>query len=170
MKKRIAVLLVLVPVLLVLGGTSSAGADAARKVTGGFQWSSPQSRAWAEVNVSEIGPGRAKGSVNFKEYDEILGWRRWKAHAVCVAFGEGFDGEPAATFVAQIDRISGWTFPGENAGQYMKLWTSDGGTPATNGDQAGLVVFPPKDEQPNCDYELPWTNWPLSAGNLVVHY
>ncbi len=100
MKKRLAVLLLLVPVLLVLGGTSSAGAGAARKVTGGIQWSLPGSRAWAEVNVHEVAPGQAKGSVNSEEHDEVLGWRRWKAHPICVAFDKGFDGEPASTFVA----------------------------------------------------------------------
>jgi hypothetical protein len=84
--------------LLILGVSASAGAKPAPKVTGTAKWSGPGFRAWAEVNVHEVAPGQAKGSVNFKEYDEELGWRRWKAHPICVAFGEGFDGEPAVTF------------------------------------------------------------------------
>jgi hypothetical protein len=105
--------------------------------------------------------------VNLKEYVEEVGWRRWKAHPICVGFGEGIYGEPAASFVLQIDRISGWG-PGE-VGQYMKLWASDGGTPATEGDLAGINVFPPVDDLPDCDYEPPLAYWPLSGGNLVIH-
>jgi hypothetical protein len=105
--------------------------------------------------------------MQLKEYDEELGWRRWKAHAICLAFGEGFDGEPAAAIVVQFDRISGWG-PG-TAGQYAEFWLSDGGTPATEGDLGGIVVFPPVDDQPDCSYELPWAYWPVNAGNVVIH-
>jgi hypothetical protein len=167
MKKRIAILLVLVMSLLMLGGAAPAGAEAARKVTGSFQWWFPGFHAWGEVNVHEVAPGEAKGQMQLKEYDEELGWRRWKAHAICVAFGEGFDGAPAASFVIQIDRISGWG-PGE-VGQYMKLWGSDGGMPATEGDLAGVVVFPPTDKQPGCGYKRPKAYWPLAGGDLVIH-
>ena len=118
--------------LLMLGVSASVGAKPAPGITGTVQWSYPGFRAWVEVNVHQVALDQAKGMVNLKEYDEELGWRRWKAHPICVAFGEDFDSEPAAAFVLQLDRISGWTLPGEVAGQYIKLWTSDGGTPATN--------------------------------------
>jgi len=165
MGKRIAILMVLMAVV-VLGGTPSAKADAARKVTGSVQWGSPGWRAWLEANIHEVAPGEAKGNISLKEYDEELGWRRWKGHPICVAFGEGVNGEPVASFVLQIDRIRGWG-PGE-AGQYAKLWLSDGGSPATK-DAAGLVVWPPVDAQPDCGYEEPWAAWPLDGGNLVIH-
>jgi hypothetical protein len=167
MKRRISILLVLTISLLMLQGAVSAGTDAARKVTGAIQWWFPGFHAWAELNIHEVAPGEAKGSVNLKEYDEELGWRRWKGHPICVAFGEGFDGEPAASFVIQIDRISGWG-PGE-VGQYAKLWGSDGGSPATK-DKVGLIVWPPEGDQPDCGYELPWAQWPPQAGNLAIHH
>jgi hypothetical protein len=167
MKNRISILLVLIISLLMLGGTASAGADAARKVTGGFQWWFPGFHAWAEVNVHEVAPGEAKGSINIKEYDEELGWRRWKGHPVCVAFGETEAGEPAASFVVQIDRIRGWG-PGM-PGQFAKLWGKDSGSPAPK-DEVGLIVWPPVDDQPDCGYEFPWAQWPSQAGNLVIHH
>jgi hypothetical protein len=167
MKKRIPILLVLMMSLLMLGGAASAGAGAARKVTGGIQWSFPGHRGWFEMDILEVGPGEAQGSVNLKEYEEGLGWRRWKGHPICVAFGEGFAGEPAASFVVQIDSISGWG-PGE-VGQYMKLWVSDGGTPATEGDLAGVIVFPPRHNQPNCGFRRPRGFWPLDGGDLTIH-
>lgn len=171
MKQQISRLLTgfLTMTLLMVGMSATSGAKPAPAVTGTAHWSFPSSRAWAEVNVHERAPSQAEGLVNFKEYDEALGWRRWRARAICVAFGEGFAGEPAATFVVQLESLTGWTFPGEKVGQYLKLWTSDGGTPATAGDQAGLIVFPPVDDQPACGYQLPSTYWPLDDGNLMIH-
>lgn len=119
------------------------------------------------MDTQEVAPGEAKGSANLRQYDEALGWRRWKGHAICVGFGEGFHGEPAASFVLQIDDISGWG-PGE-VGQYLKLWVSDGGTPAAEGDLAGVVVYPPRNGQPNCRYQRPKAFWPLGGGDLVIH-
>jgi len=155
--------------LLLVGMSASSVAQPAPAVTGTAHWSFPHSQAWAEVNVQERTPSQAEGFVNFQEEDNALGWRRWRARAICVAFGEGFAGEPAAAFVVQLESLSGWTFPGEQVGQYLKLWTSDGGTPATAGDQAGLIVFPPVDAQPPCDYQLPAPSWPLKGGNLMIH-
>ena len=166
MRKKMPILLVLMMSVLTLGA-ATAGADAARAVTGGIQWSFLGSSAWFEMDIHEVAPGEAKGPVNLKEYVEGLGWRRWKGHPICVAFGEGFAGEPAASFVVQIDSISGWG-PGE-VGQYMKLWVSDGGTPATEGDLAGVIVFPPRDHQPNCGFRRPKGFWPLDGGDLTIH-
>jgi hypothetical protein len=167
MTVRLMDLLFLSPALLMLGGAAPAGADSTRKVTGEIQWSFEGGYAWFAFDVREVVPGEAQGSVSLKEYDEELGWRRWKGHPICVAFAEGFDGEPAAAFVVQIDRITGWG-PG-GAGQYVKLWLSDGGTPPAAGDLAGLVVYPPRDKQPKCDYKRPKVYWPLDGGDVAIH-
>jgi hypothetical protein len=169
MKQRVLHVLVMALLLSAVGAVPSSGTDAGRKVTGGMGWWFPEGRGWVELNIQEVGPGEAKGWVNLKEYDELLGWRRWKGRAICVAF-DVLDGEPAAAFVVQIERFSGWGYPGEAAGQYVKLWGIDGGTPAAAGDWAGLIVFPPVDEQPSCEYELPWAAWPLNSGNMVIHW
>ena len=172
MKERVLRLLVLTTLLLLLGTATSASADAARKVTGsGWWWWIEGFRGWSSVDVHEVSPsGEAKGKAMAKEwYEPWGGWRRWQARAICVSFGEGFDGEPAATFVVQLDKVSGWTFPGGGeVGQYFKLWASDGGTPASEGDMLGVVVMG-ADEPPDCGYELPWNSWPLHGGNVVIH-
>ena len=120
-----------------------------------------------QLNFQEVAPGEASGLLHLREYWGEEGWRRWTGQAICMDFGEGFDGEPAVAFVVQIEKISG-PGPGE-VGQYAKAWGSDGGTPAWAGDQAGLIVWPPVDDQPECGYELPWAYWPLGAGNLQIH-
>jgi hypothetical protein len=168
MKKRTMILLVFTVSLLILGATASAGADAARKITGGVQWWSPGFHGWINLNIHEITPDEAKGMLSLKEFDEEEEpvWRRWKGHPICVAFSET---EAAASLVFQIDRISGFG-PGE-AGQYAKFWVLDGGSSATK-DEGGLIVWPPEDDQPICDYEAPETpdyKFPFQAGNLVIH-
>ncbi len=167
MKKQIPILIVLVTSLVMLAGATPSVAESDQKVTGGIQWRFPGAYGWFEVDIHGADPAEVKGSVNLKEYSEDLGWRRWQGHPICVGFGEGPNGEPAASFVVQIDRISGWG-PGE-VGQYVKLWGSDCGMSAADGDLAGIVVFPPKDKQPNCDYRRPRAYWPLTGGNLVIH-
>jgi hypothetical protein len=169
MKKRIPILLALTISVLMLAGPASVGAGAARKVTGSFQWWFPGFHGWSEINIHEVAPEEAEGEMSVKEYREELGWRRWKGHAICIAFGETKAGQPTASWVVQIDRISGWG-PGP-AGQYAKFWASDGGSPATK-DKVGLIVWPPVDKQPDCGYRAapPPAQWPPQAGELAIHH
>jgi hypothetical protein len=123
MQKRFWVLLIsMMAVCLVLGGSVSATADTARKITGGFisRGFFTVAQGWFNFSIHEVGsgPDGARGWVKWKEYDEDLGWRRVQARAICVAFGE-YVGQPAATVVVQIDNRTGW---GEgNPGDYMKF-------------------------------------------------
>ena len=166
MKKSVRFFLVLMTSLLVLGGVASAEAGTGRKITGGFHWSFSVVQVQGLINVHEVAPGEAKGTMMSVAYHEELGERRWKADAICVAFAEE-DGEPAASLVFQLNQLRGWG-AGE-VGQYAKAWVSDGGTPASEGDKLRVLVFG-VDVQPSCDYENPpFEPWALEGGNLVIH-
>lgn len=173
MRRSTTFLLALGLTLLVFGVAASSGAGSAPKITGSAHWEWPE---WemtgkVEINIIQLAQSEAKGHFNLIEKDPDL-THSFKAHAVCIAFGEGHYGEPAASFVLQFDRISGFNPFGDEVGQYIKLWLSDGGTPATEGDYAGGLIPYGVDDQPSCDYELPpeVSIWPLNdGGNIVIH-
>jgi hypothetical protein len=176
MRKRISMLLLLImAVYLVLGGSISAVAGPARKITGGFfsrNFFSVE-QGWFNFSVREVGtgPGGARGGAKWKEYDEDRGWRRVQAHAICMALGD-VQGQPAATVVVEVDRIRGWSDPAEFEGELMKFWLLDGGTPGHDGDQWSSVgPWPPTDdlEDYTCDYEDPVFHFSVVGGNLVIH-
>jgi len=172
--KRFILLITLGITLLAFGVSASSGGSSAPKVTGSAHWEWMEWNGFtgkAEVNVIYVAHGEAKGHFNIIEKDDF-GYRRLKTHPICIAFGEGHFGEPAASFVLQLDGIRGWNPWGEKAGQYIKLWLSDGGTPAPEGDFAGSLINIGVDDQPSCDYELPPQEftWLLNAGgNIVIH-
>ena len=169
MKRQIQIVSILTVILFVLVVTMTAMASPARSVAGGGHWAFSSSDAWVNINIKEIAPGQASGWSQIRENDHEVGWRRWTGDAVCIDFGSGPEGEPAVSYVLQISHISGQGFPGQ-VGQYVKLWLSDGGTPAAAGDLAGLNVWPPQDSQPECGYEPPFFSFPITGGNIVIHH
>jgi hypothetical protein len=170
--RRSSTILLMVSFSLLIFGVAALGGDSnSPKITGSAHWEVPQ---WetvgkVEINVIYIAPNESKGHFNLIEKDPYL-VNSFKAHAVCVAFGEGYYGEPATSVVLQIDQIKGDNPPQYIVGQYIKLWLSDGGTPASEGDFAGVIQPWGTDNKPPCDYELPFYYWPLNdGGNIVIH-
>ncbi len=176
MKKLTLILLVLTAALLIFGGLASVRPDSHRKITGGFYSKDffDIQQGWFNFNIHEVDPisRDASGSSHWKEYKKSDGWRHVQAHPVCVAFAQ-YNGQPAATFVVQVDRITGWRDPAEFEGEYMKIWVVGGGTPGTEGDQWSSVgPWPPSDnlDDYGCDYEDPFFfQFPIDGGNLVIH-
>jgi len=171
MKRHIVSSLALAITLLIFGVSASNVESGAPKITGSAHWNLGGWIGKAEVNVIYIGTNEAKGYFNLKEKEADF-YSELRAHAICVGFGEGYAGEPAASFVLQLDHSEASIPDGGQVGQYIKLWLSDGGTPASEGDFAGGLVVPGSDEQPDCEYEIPPMDfiWPLNAGgNVVIH-
>jgi hypothetical protein len=171
MKKRMLIVLVLVAVLLISGGSAPVLAGSPRKITGGIHFMAPMfglEDGWMRFNVREVGPGNsATGWLRWKEYMEEYGWRRVVAHPTCVTFGV-YEGKPAAVFVVEIDSKRGWG-DGE-PGQYIKFWVLDGGTPGRMGDDFTTLTWPPAGDPPGCDYEDPtFLPFVVDGGNLVLH-
>jgi len=170
MKRRIALMLVLVAVFLLPGGTAPALADGMSGVTGGIHFAAPDfgMEGWMRFDVHATGPGDlATGWLRWQEYRESDGWRRVVAHPICTVFGES-EGAPAAVVVVQIDSRTGW---GEGeAGQYVPVWVRDGGTPGWNGDKFATLTWPPQDTAPDCEYGEPGFIFAtIDGGNLMIH-
>jgi hypothetical protein len=192
MKRRIwIIVLALLTVLLVLGGSLTVLAGSHRKLTGGMyfvaDWGD-RYEVWQQYNVQETDPWvdesgvvhNARGQVNYKLYNERMGgWRRVQTTPICVAFGEDLDGTPMATIVLRLDSVRGWGW-GE-PGEHSKFYIRDGGTPGGQGDQWNMeyyqmdpwIEFWPKDvPPPDCTSSNPdnmdvW--WDISRGNLMIH-
>ena len=90
-----------------------------------------------------------------------------------VAFGE-HEGAPAAAFVAEITRVSGW---GQGVpGEYAYYWVRDGGTPARQGDQFAInyysldpfYEFYPAGAPPTGAYFTPFLAIDLLGGNRAA--
>lgn len=181
MRRRIIILLLLVASVLMLGGSAPALAGGPRKITGGVRFTFfevPLFEYWGEMNLHEvtpqIGEANAEGMWNWREYNDMedFGWRRIWGHPVCVAFGQDVGEDPqTAVVVVQIDRIRGWWWDWEDVGAHWKLWLRDGGTPASDGDQIGIVAIFPVGEAPTCEYQDPLLGgpFPLEEGNLAIH-
>jgi hypothetical protein len=184
------VVLVLMAVLLMFGGSTSVLAKSARKVTGGVNFEAFGSRIWMNYNIHETDPatGTAEGRVAWKMYNEGQtennGWRYLVARVDCVTFGEDVvNGDPqAAVFRGQIISKEGWG-PGA-PGMWLRWWVRDGGTPSVNVDQWASQLrgaFPdefwPENERPGCDYFWPGVSpntppqpFDLEKGNLTIHH
>jgi hypothetical protein len=171
MKRHIVLFLTLAFALLMTGLITSSVESSAPKVTGSAHWNLGGWLGKAETNIIYISPNEAKGNFNLIEKEADF-YSKIRAHAVCIAFGEGYAGESASSLVLQIDYSEASIPGGGQVGQYIKLWLSDGGTPAKNGDFAGALVVPGSDVQPDCDYETPPIDfiWPLNdGGNISIH-
>jgi hypothetical protein len=190
MKKRVLLVLVLMAAL-VLGGSLIAWADSYGKLTGGMyfvaDWGD-KFEVWQEYNVHETEPWEngdgivhnARGHIDYKIFEEGLGWRRVKTTPICVAFSEDPDGTPMATVVVRLDRVEGWGW-GE-PGEHSKFFIRDGGTPGSNGDQWNMEYYQVRPEwiefwpvdvpPPDCVSNIPENRdfwWDISRGNLVIH-
>lgn len=184
MKKRALILLVLMVLPFMLGGSAPALADSPGKITGGVGFLVPQwgdLRIWIRLNVHEVDPGthQAAGWCRWKIYSQDLGWRHVGARPTCVVFGEG-DDEGTAVLVAQIVSQRGWRSGDyDEVGRYTKFWVRDGGTPGSAGDQWNMqsyqfdpwIEFWPEDEPPDCESFTPDEDPPIDVenGNLMIH-
>jgi hypothetical protein len=168
MKKQVPIVSMLIVMFFVFIFTSSAMANSARKVTGAARWSWPSTNVWSTVNIIETAPGQAHGSFHVWEDDAEEGRRGWKANPVCIDLASNVSGEINASLVLQISSINSVSFPGQ-VGQYVKLWYRDSGSPAAAGDLAGVVVWPPVDNKPDCAYEPAAGSWPITGGNISIH-
>ena len=75
------------------------------------------------------------------------------------------DGD-TARFMFQIPE--GW--PGLSS-YYVVAWVKDGGSPGTNGDEYGhAATFNFTQALDWCENGVGVTKYPITAGNLVVHY
>ena len=168
MKARIVLVVMLVAVFLLPGGTVSAGAGGPSKITGGIHFvaSAFGMEGWMNFDIHATGPGGgARGWLRWREYSESQGWRHVVAHPICVTFSGS---APTAVFVVQIDSRSGWG-EGEQ-GQYILFWVRDGGTPGRNGDQFTTLTWPPQYEPLACTYTEPsFIFATIDGGNLMIH-
>lgn len=167
MRRPIIIGTMLLVIIISLVSFFPAVGGSAREVTGSSISKFDDIEIYASLSIQELSPTEAKGNARVQLFVEGLGWRRWRADAICIAFGPSFDGAPSASYVLQFTEIGGWG-TGE-VGQYYKLWTADGGTPGAFSDMVGNVVVPAVDVQPSCDFELPFEYWPSTGGNLVIH-
>lgn len=195
MKKQVLVLLVLVAVLLLSGGSLPALAESYGKVTGGIQYTMDfyapfpnmvLTRAWTEFNVLAVEPWidadgqthNAKGWFRWKTYHEYTGWVSARVDVSCVVFGEDANGPYAVTSGKVVkEDMQGPTV----LGSYWVHKVYDNGTPGREGDLFGYFVG---DKSPGwsydavCnvpegkpDYETGWhLEYPVERGNLVVHH
>lgn len=162
--------LVLTLVILLIGSVVVAKAANQTRITGGMNYPYADGGwAWAEMNIT-IDPltGEANGFGDYRSYsvDKPKDWGGWYGNAICGAVGE-YEGMPAAVVVLQLEETTDFT-----VGQYIKFLIADGGQPATE-DFVGLIVFPPADIQPNCDFEMPLPyegfTWYGVGGNITIH-
>ena len=170
--RRSSIVFLMVSFTLSIFGVAALGGDSnSPKITGSAHWEVPEVEkiGKVEINIIYIAPDEAKGHFNLIEKTPVE-INSFKAHAVCMAFGEGFYGEPATSVVLQIDQIKKDNPPQYKVGQYIKLWLSDGGTPASKGDYAGVIQPWGTPNKPPCNYEDPFFYWPLDdGGNIVIH-
>jgi hypothetical protein len=182
MKKRIVLVLMLVAVFLLPGGTAPALADGMRGVTGGIYMFVPQwgdLRVWLTFDVHELDPDShaATGIVRAQLFSPNDGWKRLDFRAECVKFDTDAQGKQTAVFIVEILRKDGWGqgLPGEHG----RFWVRDGGTPGTQGDQwinqsysldPWIEYWPTTLPAPDCESFTPDQPPPeVMASNLVIH-
>lgn len=169
MKKMILVL-VLVLVLL-LGTILVANAKGLIKVTGGMHYPYGAGRGQVELNI-RIDPATYEmtGFVKYRSYDNEGNPKEfggWNGLPICGDYKLTEDGKPAVSIVLQLKDSTYW--PND---YYVKFNVIDGGQNSQQ-DLAGLVVFPPVDNQPSCEFEdaldIPGFTWFGVGGNVMIH-
>ena len=172
MKKKILLVILLLLVFLVASYVS-VGAKTGTRVTGAMNYPDPWSSGWGwgELNIIIDPDGNldanAAGFAKFRSYtvDDPKDWGGWYGSAVCGDLGE-YDGNPAVVVVVEIEETTGANVFG--VGQFMKFIIVDGGQNASE-DMIGMITAPLVDDQPNCEFELPWFIWNAVGGNVTIH-
>lgn len=175
MNKKISVVMILTVSFIIMLGVTSVAAKPARKITGSFQWDWPGFHGWGTLNVHETTSGEAEGWIKFLEKKVVDGEEitiYWEANVFCVDFYE-YEGNPAAAFVIQADRVRGDEWWDGDVGQYWTVFVVDGGTPGRAGDLIGAtwdLVNWPSFNHPGCDFDDE-PDWfiPSAGGNIVIH-
>jgi hypothetical protein len=169
MKKRMLVLLVSLTALLMLTASTPILPRYPRKVSGDIGFTVPpwfgNPKVWFHFDVLSLSrwSDRAWGQVSWILYREDLEDEKWRyltTRPTCVVFGE-YEGQPAATFVVQIESKTG--FGQGEPGEYAVVWVLDGGEPGSAGDlwakpsyqDDPWIEFWPEDERPDCRDYMP---------------
>jgi hypothetical protein len=163
MKNKKLHLVVSLAAVLLLASVMVVSAAPKRAITGAVNYPWVDGRGWLEINVHQTETGEVFGRVRYKALtSETNGWRKWDSTPICMSF-DVYEGNPAASLVFQINDITpgGLGVPG----QYIKIWVVDTGP---QNDLVGMNVYPPVDDQPNCDYELPFFFLTAEHGNYVI--
>jgi hypothetical protein len=179
MKRRTVLVVMLVVVFLLPGGTAPVVAGGLSGVTGGVGMEPPFGRVWLEFDVHQVDPStyEANGMIHAQVNTPARGWKRLWYEAKCVSFTE-VNGKPAATVVATIVRRKGWDeYPySGDPGEHLKWQVVDGGTPGASGDTWSLqwydawnIEYWPADSEPGCSDYVGTQTIPVDYGNLVIH-
>lgn len=157
MKTNILTLGIIAVSLLATAGTALAVSQPVPKVTGDIWMSGPSQQMNFVAFDSSNAP--AKGTVEYWNYD-YPGPLHYTANVLCARVS-GND----ARFMFQIPE--GW--PGLS-GIYVVVSVHDGGSPGTNGDIYGhTATWDLATAQSWCANGVGVANYPITAGNLVVH-
>jgi hypothetical protein len=164
MKNKKLIFVMSLAAILLIASVLVVNAAEIRGVSGSVSYPYGDGVARFELSAHQSATGDVSGMFRYKSITSTSnGWFRQDATVICLAFDE-YEGSPAVTIVAQLDHVDEG---GDGApGQYLKFWVVDTGP---SNDLAGLVIWPPVDDQPDCDYELPFYLWPAEHGNLVIH-
>jgi hypothetical protein len=126
MKKRTLILLVLMTLPLMLGGSMPVLAGSSRAIVGHVAFHAPFAGGmdiFLDLDVREVNPDthEATGSCSWTIWHEGMGWRQLDAHPTCVVFDEDTQ---TAVFVSRIVHKTG--FGQGKPGEYANFWVRDG--------------------------------------------
>ena len=169
MKLRRVLLVTVLVVILLIGSVAAVNAAKMRRVTGAMNYNYDAAGwAWFELNVAfDPATQEASGWTHYKSYttEKPKDWGGWRSEPVCAALTE-YEGDPAVIMVVEIVEViddSSLT-----VGEYVKFLVSDGGPHASN-DLAGLMIFPPVADEPDCSFQDIFWSWYGVNGNVTIH-
>lgn len=170
MKLRRVLLVTVLVVILLIGSVAAVNAAKMRRVVGGMNYDYDAAGwAWFELNVTyDPVTEEVNGFTHYKSYttEKPKDWGGWRGEPVCANFTE-YEGNPAVIMVVRIVEALG-----DNTvtpGWFVKFLTADGGPHASN-DYAGLMIFPPIEEEPDCSFDDPiFWDWYGVNGNITIH-
>lgn len=177
MKKRILILLLLMTLPLILGGSTPALAGSPRAIVGHTAFWAPFAGGmdiFLDLDVREVNPDthEATGSCSWTIWHEEMGWRQLDAHPTSVVFDEGTQ---TAVFVSRIIHKTG--FGEGEPGEYAFFWVRDG-----DPDQWGSAIYQadpfrefwPRGNPPACEYfdpaDLGRPILDVELGALAIHW
>jgi hypothetical protein len=177
MSRKILILMMIMVILL--AAIPMTQAKTSRGISGSVSFPAPpewgvELDLWIDFDLREVNASthRATGEIDWRMWNEELGWRQLDSHPVCVLFGEDV-GEDADTVivVTRIQQKEGWGdgLPGE----YAYWWLRDDG----DNDQMAILdysydpwyEFFPRGKAPDCEYFTPGLIIEIGEGLEITH-